>query len=118
MSAKLRELMLTHVCYVETQTHRRFRSLNIFGEHKTTERTEVLSYSDVYSASPPGPAQLVATRSSPKSVKTAAGQHHASRRPQTTQDGSHIALRCGTEIERTRGPLKVRTTSADNFENN
>jgi hypothetical protein len=49
----------------------------------------------------------------PKSVKTAAGQHHASRRPQTTQDGNHIALRCGTEIEGTRRPLKVEATSAD-----
>ena len=39
-----------------------------------------------------------------KSVKTAAGQHDASRRPQTTQDGNHIALRCGTEIERRLGP--------------
>ena len=50
-----------------------------------------------------------------KSVKTAAGQHDASRRPQTTQDGNHIALRCGTEIERTRRPLKVdsEATSAD-----
>ena len=27
-----------------------------------------------------------------KSVKTAAGQHGASRRPQTTQDGNHIIL--------------------------
>ncbi len=34
------------------QTHRSFRSLNIFGEHKTTEQTKVLSgsESDVYSA--------------------------------------------------------------------
>ena len=28
-----------------------------------------------------------------KTVKTAAGQHDASRRPQTTEDGNHIALR-------------------------
>ncbi len=35
------------------------------------------------------------------------------RRPQTTQDGNHIALRCGTEIEGTRRPLKVEVTSAD-----
>ncbi len=50
-----------------------------------------------------------------KSAKAAAGQHHASRRPQTTQGGNHIALRCGTETERTRGPLlvKVEATSAD-----
>ena len=40
--------------------------LNIFGEHKTTEQTNVLSKSDVYFVSPPELAQLtgMATRSS------------------------------------------------------
>ncbi len=39
-----------------------------------------------------------------KTVKTAAGKHDASRRPQTTQDENHIALRCGTEIGEAEDP--------------
>ena len=49
-----------------------------------------------------------------KTVKTAAGQHDASRRPQTTQDGNHIALRMRNRNRKTRDLFKkVGVTSHD-----
>ena len=47
-----------------------------------------------------------------KTVKTAAGQHDASRRPQTTQDGNHIALRMRNRNRKTPDLFKRSVTSA------